>query len=167
MEIEDGVVQTTRSKLNDIAFLVGIITYCIIGITVPILGIFKSVELIKQGAEIANSVINPIGLGLIATAVNIPVGFSLLSFPIANIVVFGNLQIAKDYTNEQKQKFDKVLSIALLILICFMVVGVLAALYAIVYIESIAFTSAIIFITLQALGLLIFVSGAVSLFFYG
>ena len=167
MEIEDGVVQTTKSKLNDVAFLVGIIIYCILGVTVPIFGIIKSAELIRQGAEIASNVINPIGVGLIATAVNISVGFSLLSFPIANIVVFGNLQIAKDYTNEQKQKVDKVLSIALLILISFMVIGVLAALYAIIYIESIALISGIIFIVLQAIGLLLFVSGAISLFIYG
>lgn len=167
MEIEDGVVQTTRSKLNDIAFIVGIVVYCVLGTLTPVIGIIHAVKLLNNGAEVINIVMNPIAVGLVATAVNFPVGFCLLSYPIANFRVFGSLKIAKDPSEAQVMKFDKYLNIMLAILICFMLVAVLCAIYALINVQTIPLTSAIIFIILEGLGLISFISGAISQFFYG
>lgn len=166
MEIEDGV-PTRESALKDNALLIGMIIYCIFALALPIIGIVRAAKLIIYGTEVMTSAINAIGIGLIGTAVNFPVGFTFLSYPIANYMVFGTTKIIKDATEAQKRKFNNLLNIFLIVLVCVMIAAILLALYALINVEAIPVTAAIIFIILQAIGLLLFISGAISLFFWG
>ena len=165
MEIEDGV-PTKESALKTNALIIGMIIYGIFSLALPTIGIIRAAKLIIYGTEVLNIVTNAVGIGLIGTAVNFAVGFSFLSYPIASYIVFGKLQMVKEASKTQKKKFNKILNISLIILVCIMVIAVLSALYALINIEAIPTTSGIIFIVLQALGLLLFISGAVSLFFW-
>ncbi len=165
MEIEDGV-PTRESALRDNALLIGMIIYCIFALALPIIGIIRAAKLIIYGTEVMAGAVNAIGIGLIGTAVNFPVGFTFLSYPIANYMVFGSTKIVENVTDVQKKKFNKILNISLLILVCVMVIAILFALYALLNVEAIPVTSAIIFIILQSTGLLLFISGAISLFFW-
>lgn len=164
MEIEDGV-PIRRLTHKDYALLIGMIVYCLFALILPVIGIIRAAKLIAYGSEILDYAIGAIGIGLVATAVNFTVGITFISFPFANYLVFSQLHMPENATDIQKKKIEKILTTSLFFLITLIFIAVFFVLYAFINIEAIPTTSGIIFIVLQALGLLFFVSGAISLFF--
>lgn len=166
MKNTNNTPDKSHSRFRNIAIAITIIIYCILAFTLPICGIINASNLLKHGFSITNNVFNLISAGLLCSAINFMVGFSLCSYPIANFVISGQFHSLSEYPPEQKRKFEKVLSIALVLLMCIMTIVGTIAIYALINIANNPISAGILFITLQGIGLFTFILGALSQIFF-